>query len=214
MIQSSHRVRLDHRWTSACFGAMATPMIRGQRKPRCGACLFSTADCVCASLPRIDNRMEVVVITHAHEITRPSNTARFATRMLARSSLHVHGSADGISAAWGVDRANPLVLHPDGRPLTAADASRSCLIVPDGTWRHVRRMLKRIPVLATGDTVRVAAPDYTELTVRREPRAGHTSTLEAIARAMGLLESPEVEAQMLAVLTRVIEAMRRRRVTP
>lgn len=158
--------------------------------------------------------MEVVVITHAHEITRPSNTARFATRMLQNSSMVIHGTADGSSQAWGIERTQPLVLHPDGRPLRPDDAGRSCLIVPDGTWRHVRRMLKRVPVLLRGDTVCVAAPAHTELTVRREPRAGHTSTLEAIARAMGVLESPEVEAEMLAVLVRVVAAMRRRRTAP
>ena len=189
-------------------------MLRGQRKPRCADCLFSVEHCLCADLPLIDNRMEVVVITHAHEITRPSNTARFATRMLRRSSLHVHGTADGVSEPWTIHRPDPLVLHPDGRLLTPDDVSRSCLIVPDGTWRHVRRMLKRIPVLKTGDTVRVPAPEATELTVRREPWAGHTSTLEAIARAMGILESQEVERQMMAVLERAIDAMRRRRVTP
>jgi DTW domain-containing protein YfiP len=205
------RINVDDRGSiRVLFG----PMIRGHRGVRCNECMFSPADCVCASLPTIRNRMEVVVITHAHEITRPSNTARFATRMLERSSMFVHGTPDGISEAWGVQRSDPLVLHPDGRPLRPEDADRGCLIVPDGTWRHVRRMLKRIPVLKTGDTVRVAAPDYTELTVRREPRAGHTSTLEAIARAMGVLESPKVEAQMLEVLVRIIAAMRRRRVMP
>ncbi len=176
--------------------------------------MFSRADCVCAALPTIENGIEVVVITHAHEITRPSNTARFATRMLSRSAMFVHGTADGISQAWGIERPNPLVLHPDGRLLRPEDAARSCLIVPDGTWRHVRRMLKRIPVLRTGDTVRVAAPEHTTLTVRREPRAGHTGTLEAIARAMGVLESPQIQRQMLDVLEQVVRAMRRRRVAP
>jgi DTW domain-containing protein YfiP len=189
-------------------------MLRGQRRPRCAECLFAPPDCVCHALPRIDNRMEVVVITHAHEITRPSNTARFAVRMLSRSSMLQHGTADGVSEAWSFSRPDPLILHPDGRPLRPEDASRSCLIVPDGSWRHVRRMLKRIPVLKTGDTVRVEAPAHTELTVRREPWEGHTSTLEAIARAMGVLESEEVARAMLDVLAQVIEAMRRRRVTP
>ncbi len=154
------------------------------------------------------------MITHAHEITRPSNTARFATRILSNSSMLVHGTPDGVSEAWDFSRPNPLVLHPDGRPLQPEDAERSCLIVPDGTWRHVRRMLKRIPVLKTGDTVSVPAPKRTELTVRREPWEGHTSTLEAVARAMGILESPAVEASMLSTLERIVEAMRRRRVTP
>jgi DTW domain-containing protein YfiP len=155
--------------------------------------------------------MEVVVITHAHEIIRPSNTARFATRMLRHSQLIVHGREDDDGRAWGFSRPNPLVLHPDGRPLVAADAARHTLIVPDGTWRHVRRMLKRLPVLKTGDTVCVAAPAHTELTVRREPRDGHTSTLEAVARAMGVLESPVVEAQMMAVLEQVVTAMKNRK---
>lgn len=166
---------------------------------------------MCASLPSFDNRIEVVVITHAHEITRPSNTARFAVRMLRNASMFVHGTADGVSEAWDVQRDDPLILHPDGRPLRPEDRERSCLIVPDGTWRHVRRMLKRIPVLKTGDTVRVAAPLHTELTVRREPWAGHTSTLEAVARAMGVLESSEVQAGMMAALERVVDAQRRRR---
>ncbi len=200
---------VDQCWYKGAVGAA----IRGQRRPRCGVCLFNVADCVCGSLPRIDNTVEVVVVAHAHEIVRPSNTARFATRMLARSSLLIHG--DGRRAVWSLaPEEPPLVLHPHGRPLVTADRARGLLVVPDGTWRHVGRMIKRVPLLLAGELVRVEGPPATELTVRKEPHPGHTSTLEAIARAMGVLESVEAEAVMLGALARVIDGMRRRRLVP
>jgi DTW domain-containing protein YfiP len=188
-------------------------LLRGQRRPRCASCWLSDEDCVCGVLPRLDNRVEVAVIAHAHDLARPSNTARFVPRMLSRASLHaIGGRIDREARPLAIEAEGALVLHPDGRPLRAEDAATTRrLIVPDGTWRQVRRMLKRLPLLHAFETVSVAAPERSSLAIRRGPRAHHVSTLEAVALALGVLESPEIEREMLAVLAKVVSASLRRR---
>jgi DTW domain-containing protein YfiP len=187
--------------------------LRGQRQARCDGCWLALDDCVCAELPLLDNRVEVVIIAHAHDLARPSNTARFAPRMLRRSSLHsIGGRLEKEQHPPAIERPQALVLHPDGRPLRASDAaSTTCLLVPDGTWRQVRRMRKRLPPLLRCEAVSVAAPARSTLAIRRGPRAHHVSTLEAIARALGVLESEELERQMLDVLAKIVSASLRRR---
>jgi DTW domain-containing protein YfiP len=52
----------------------------------------------------------------------------------------------------------------------------------------------------------VTLPDGppTRYRLRREPREGGLATFEAIARALGILESTEVQAQLEAVFERMV----------
>jgi DTW domain-containing protein YfiP len=176
-------------------------------------------DCICAELPRLAHVLPVVVYVHAHEVFRPSNTGSLLPRVLEGARLVVHGS--GERQAWSDAALSPaMVLHPDGRELVAEDAERfSALLVPDGSWSQARRMVHRLPALRAGTFVRLPAPSAppcadAALTLRRRPRREHVSTYEAVARALGILESHELEEQMLSVLRAVVARARFRRRFP
>ncbi|MCC6998050.1 MAG: DTW domain-containing protein, partial [Deltaproteobacteria bacterium] len=58
-------------------------------------------------------------------------------------------------------------------------------------------------------TLPLGAPSAYRL--RREPKVGGLATFEAIARALGILESPAVEATLTALLERMVTATLRTR---
>lgn len=132
------------------------------------------------------NRTEVVVLRHAREASKSTNSARWASLVLARCAVFdVDGDADVPSeqlAGEGV-----ALLFPGGQPLEDVRPAR--LIVLDGTWRQVRRMiihrtaLRGLPTVSLPGAIPADGPR-----LRRAPALTHLSTLEAIAEAIRRLE--------------------------
>lgn len=156
--------------------------------------------CVCALVPRLFPRTQVLVIAHPHELGKPTNTGRFVSRSLAGAALMRHGELRDDPPAGSA------VLFPseDSVPLDASNPP-SVLYVPDGTYRQARRILKREARLAS--VPRVALPETVRAVghMRRDVRLHHLSTYEAVARALGVLEGDELEAPMLTFLEIVIK---------
>lgn len=179
--------------------------IRGSNVVRCPGCGLHRGDCLCADVPRLPCATPVVLFQHALDAERPSNTGRLVTAMLEGSEALIVGRPGGVPA-WTPPPGRPRwVLHPDGRPLVASDrGERPCLLVPDGTWSQTRRMSQRVSWLREAEPVRVDA-DGPRGAVLRQPRTrGQLCTLEAVARALAVLESEALAERMLEVLDELV----------
>lgn len=145
---------------------------------------------------------------HRHEAVTSTNTGRLAARLLSGASVRVRGLR-GEPAAGLLPEGRRLVLFPmaGARPLAPEDAAGEplVLLVPDGTWPQARRLLRRADDLRGAEIVTLPPASPTRYGLRRSPREGTLCTLEAIARALGLLEGPEVEARLLLALDRFVE---------
>jgi DTW domain-containing protein YfiP len=74
-------------------------------------------------------------------------------------------------------------------------------VVPDGNWPQARKIAKRVRQdgAARVTSVRIEHDRESTYLLRRTTREGAVSTLESIAHALGVLEGPEIEAQVLAM---------------
>ena len=166
---------------------------------RCPACRLHRSMCLCALIPRVLTRTRVVLVMHQLELNKPTNTGRLALRCLPNSEVLVRGLPHpGVAPAEAPSLAAAVVLfpHADAQPLERWRSSPVpvTLIVPDGTWRQAARARRRVPGLAELPCARlpVNAP-ASSYRLRQATRPGRLSTLEAIARALGILEGPAVE---------------------
>jgi DTW domain-containing protein YfiP len=95
-----------------------------------------------------------------------------------------------------------VLLYPDQSARSIEDW-RGCndltLVVLDGTWRQTARARLRLPGLADLPvaTLPEARPRWA---LRRDPRPGRVGTLEAVARALGVIEGDAVQAALARVL--------------
>lgn len=142
---------------------------------------------------------------HRQELSKPTNTGRLLLKTLSnvKTVTRAVASPEPIPLA---PSSRALVLHPDARRTIAkSDASPdTVLIVPDGTWSQSRRMMARDPALIQAERVRLPeGPDSIYL-LRKAPHEGHLCTLEAVARALAVLEGPEVEARLMALLRAMV----------
>lgn len=154
--------------------------------------------CLCAALPTVTTRTDVVILQHPHERTHPFGTARLVGLCMPRARIHVAygGLRDDLSCEVPVP-ADTVVLYP--HPLATDIATLqpherpSTLIAIDGTWAHAKRLYKDNAWLQHLRHVRIHPKEPSRYRIRREPRDDYVSTLEAIVAALVVLE-PENEA--------------------
>ena len=179
------------------------------RDARCPFCRLTPGLCVCGDLPRIETGLRVLLILHAKEKLRQSNTGMLAHRMLVNSEACVFGSWDEEFPDGELRRPDTdyLVLHPldDAQVLTPELAAprpgrTTTLVVLDGTWHQARRITKRVPGLAGLPYVRLPDDVAETYQPRRAPRPGHYSTAGAIAHALRCAGEGDAAATMESAL--------------
>jgi DTW domain-containing protein YfiP len=177
----------------------------------CRRCLRPTAHCVCAGLPEIPTRTRVVLLQHPREARLAICTAWLTRIALPNSELH-RGVALDARPPLSVIAADPgaALLFPGPGAVPAAERAAApprILVVVDGTWVQVEKMLAANPRIAALPRISVA-PDrpggYGDL--RREPEPDFMSTLEATAIALGALEGDPARFEpMRAAFARMVE---------
>jgi DTW domain-containing protein YfiP len=159
---------------------------------------------VCALVPRVEARTRVVIVRHVLERWKPSNTARLAGLALPSCELWPYGGA--TDPPWAQLGDGAWLLFPGGG--AAVDEPPRTLVVLDGSWPQARRMLQRIPALRGLPRLSLPAPAEAVPRMRRPPRPDGMATLEAIARALELLEGPAIAAPLDALHAEVVRRSR------
>ncbi|HMY20336.1 MAG TPA: tRNA-uridine aminocarboxypropyltransferase [Polyangium sp.] len=183
--------------------------MRSRRIPRCVACWLPPSLCVCDLLVPLDLRTRLVILVHHVERTKSSNTGRLVAKMVPQPIVRVHG--DPAREPHAPIPEGPLfLLFPDPNAIELSSAvSRSVespvLIVPDGSWPQARRMCRRDPIAKNATMVKLPEGPATRYGLRRNARTGTVSTMEAVARALGILDGPAIEEKMLTAFEAFVD---------
>ena len=163
--------------------------------------------CICSATPRLDLATRLIMVMHFREMTKPTSTAILALNALSHSECRLHGEMHqplDLEDLNDPDR-RLLVLYPDPNAATLStsflkqDDRPVTLLVPDGTWRQVANMRRRLLGLPYGETVKLPQGLPGEWTVRKTANPSQLSTFEAIARAYGIIESPHIQSELETV---------------
>jgi DTW domain-containing protein len=183
---------------------------RANPELRCGGCRLHESLCVCGLIPRIETRTRLTLIIHRYEQRKPTNTGQLAAACLVNSEVLVRGHEARPSPpfVWKDDE-QPLYLfpHEGAVPLARfAGGSRPVtLVVPDGTWRQAWKVRKRVAGLGEVPCVSLPTGEPSSYRLRAELHEHGLATIEAIARAMEILEGPEVRRALDAIFTTMVE---------
>jgi len=182
---------------------------RDNVEARCPRCRLFRRVCICSIIPVLETGTRLILLVHRDEERKPTNTGRLATLSLSNSELVRHGArGEETTLAWPAG-SQPVLLFPEegARPIASyAGLDRPVtLIVPDGTWRQAAKMKKRLPALAEVPTVSLPEGDATRYRLRAERREGGLATIEAIARALGVLEGPVIEGALTELFQIMVE---------
>ncbi|KAK9123208.1 hypothetical protein Sjap_012810 [Stephania japonica] len=142
-------------------------------------------------------------------------------------ALHAQSTQQTLKTPKTLENPRALILFPDAESVKLtkwASTNRGelekgglVLIVFDGTWNHAREMARASEGFLRGFATRVCL-DFdvgvdggsvfdSELVLRKEPFGGCVSTVEAVARALRVLEvcgGGEIEERMVGVLRAMV----------
>ena len=177
---------------------------RSKRSERCRRCRMLEHLCICKSIPRYPLETRIVLVMHRREYTKTTATGPLALEVLPNSELRIHGHQDCPLdfTDLNIPERRTLLLYPGNyvpilnRNFLDRDKRAVTLVVPDGNWRQAAKMGKRLPGLEQAEMVRLPEGPPTEWGLRKEHHAEGLATFEAIARALGIIESPSVQAAM------------------
>ncbi len=167
---------------------------------RCRCCYLPEDVCICAEIPTVPTRTRILVVRHLMERFKPSNTARLAALALPSCRVVDYG-VQGEALPPELDEPGTWLLYPDGHPVTGRPRQ---LVVLDGSWSQTRRMAQRIPALRGLPRLSLPAPAGPIRRMRRPPRPDGMATIEAIARALELLEGPSVSRPLDVLFGEVV----------
>jgi DTW domain-containing protein YfiP len=148
---------------------------------------------------------------HRNEERKPTNSGLLAARCLVHSEVLLRGRIGQPEPRWVDDPARqPLLLfpHPQARPID--DFARSTppltLIVPDGTWRQAAKVPHRMPGLDGVPYARLPPGPPSSYRLRAT-ETGRLSTMEAIARALGVVEGAAVREALERVFRVMVDRL-------
>lgn len=176
------------------------------QKARCTRCFLHTELCLCAQIPTIPLRTRVVLLMHAQEALKPTNTGRLANLCLPNSEIRLRGLHEGppLSLDGLIDDSHEtwmLYLSPSSEDLTpslvASVAKPIRLLVPDGTWSQASSLgAKLVRKLPGVKHVKLVSSKPSMYRLRSEHHPDGMATFEAIARTLGVIEGEDVQARM------------------
>ncbi len=168
--------------------------------------------CICEHLVPMEHKTPVDILMHFRERITTTNTGKIAHFLLKNSRIHYRGLINSPLSESDVmiSGYTPLYLYPSESSVTLTpelvqSLGKVQLIVPDGSWRQAKRVARRESFLK--DAIHVKLPISTPgiFYLRRKIKQEGVSTLEAIARALAIIESTEIRDRLENVFRIMIE---------
>jgi len=175
-----------------------------RRAHRCPQCLLPQAYCVCQAMPVENFKTRVTVVIHYSDITRTTNTGKWAPVVLANSEVLIRGRKEQpldmsqaiqpkyhnvlLFPSADSEELNPNYLDPIKQPLN--------IIVPDGNWNQATKMVKREQQLVDLPHVHLKIDKPTRYRLRTAAHDHWISTFEAISRALGVVENTDLQQRL------------------
>lgn len=210
---SKHHVARATRWICTSLVLRKSNMRPFLAPHRCPGCEIRKPLCFCSLIPQIALQTRVIILMHTCEEVLTTNTARLAAKALSNSEIRIHGRRDDRMPTNGLIDPNrtSLLLYPS--PISvelstefAARLSKPInLIVPDANWRQTTKFVRHEPCLVGIPHVRLPLGPESEYRLRTQRSVQNLCTLEAIARALGILESKEAQSSLETLLRVLVE---------
>ena len=182
---------------------------------KCPDCLIPIAFCVCQVCPpeHLDTRVSVVI--HFSDFVRTTNTGKWVPLVLSNSEVLIRGRQEApldMSQAVLPTYHNLLLFpSPDSVELNSLfvdSISRPInLIVPDGNWNQATKMVKREEQMVALQHVHLKIDKPTRYRLRTAAHEHWIATFEAISRALGIVENPELQKRLEYFFDVAVERM-------
>jgi len=161
----------------------------------CNHCNFSLNTCICNAITNINNKVTVIILQHPSEEKIAKNTAKLLNLCLTDCQIIKGENNDDFSILKTLPVSSTVLLYPNEHAVNLDDNTEqpnvkniTHLIVVDGTWKKVYKILQLTTLLNQFKTVSFKQLPKNRYAIRKAPRADSLSTLEAVAHSLFLIE--------------------------
>ncbi|SDI38142.1 DTW domain-containing protein YfiP [Ferrimonas sediminum] len=165
------------------------------KRPTCPHCQRPQKVCLCAAIAPVHNRHPIHILQHPSEANAAKGTAALSLLCLDKGQLWPGEHPEDFASLRQrlADSDHPSYLLYPGEDATAMetlgqDSAPLNLLVLDGTWKKVYRLLQLNPWLQALPKLSFAEVPKGDYQIRKAHRADSLSTLEAIAHGLNTID--------------------------
>ena len=196
---------------------------------KCSNCWKEVSLCICKTIQSFQTHSRILVLQHPQEAKNPLGTARLTSLTLKNSVHRVGLSWRSLSAALGEEaeskdwavlflgalKDTPKVSDKPFQILTRKGTQVSPneikgIVILDGNWKQSKTLWWRNPWLLKLKRV-VLNPTEPSMygEVRKQPRKGCLSTIEAVAETLNHMgEKPEISKRLRSLFARHLDQVK------
>ncbi len=177
-------------------------------RPVCPDCQRPRKTCLCAYTLRRRSDYPLVILQHPTEARHALSSAPLLARAIEGSSLVVGEVFDPeliLGSQW---RQDTLLVYPGENAVGAETLSPGWvrqLLLLDGTWRKVARLIYLNPWLKTLPCLALQPAEGSRYRIRKSPRVDGLATIEAGVAALNALHPGEDYRDILGAFHKMIE---------
>jgi len=176
---------------------------------RCTRCGLPVVRCICDQIPSTSSNALFCLLLHENEWQRETNTGHLIKALLPETQLFTwqrNQPDPELIQILQAPELSPYLIFPADRPeleprQVAASSHcdsavcRPLYLILDGTWKEVRKILRKSPYLDHLPLLSINSERSTNYQLRRNPDPTHLCTAE-IAIELLQLESPIAEPEI------------------
>lgn len=173
----------------------------------CQQCERPQSTCLCDVLVRRDCGYQLIILQDPKESKHALSSAPLLAKSIADAQLIVGEVFDPVVVLGEDWRSDSLLVFP-GERVISAEQSRGqiyrSLILLDGSWRKVARLVHLNPWLTELPCLAIDADNESQYRIRKSPRADGLSTIEAAVAALNALQPEQNYNDILAAFHKMI----------
>lgn len=177
------------------------------KRPICPNCERPVKTCLCSELVHLQCNYQVIILQDPKESKHALSSAPILAKSIIGTQLFV-GEKFNPDEILGKDwQQNSLLIFPQENNLTSTEAAKDnfkYLILLDGTWRKVSRLIHLNPWLSEIPSISINNNNSSEYLIRKSPREDGLSTIEAAVCILNDLHNSTTYTPILSAFNKMI----------
>ena len=165
------------------------------KREYCEKCLRPIVTCYCHQIKHYNIDSQIIILQHPTETKHPLNSAKIAELSIDQCSIIIGEDFSGHFELNNILNNNQcaLVFPSDENVIGTANFKKfDKFIFIDGTWRKAKKILYMNKTLANLPRLTIDTNLKSKYTIRKVPKDGYLSTLEAICFTIQQSENKDI----------------------
>lgn len=174
----------------------------------CSSCERPKKTCLCNAITRLDCDYQVIILQDPNEAKHALSSAPILAKSIAGARLVIGERFNPIELLGVNWKEESLLVFPSDKSLSNEQAIQQhykYLILLDGTWRKVARLMHLNCWLADLPCIAINASNESEYQIRKSPREDGLSTIEAAVHILNGLQPSKDFSPILGAFRQMIQ---------